>query len=117
MKGDTYCTHTPISVLGIAKIERRRSAAVTCAILAPAGPNRSRILSSLYRDERTAELPTYNVLTKNFLDHLLRPIEIKDFKKTLKPHQLAQIALSANDRMSSTLEDGTHRSSRQINLV
>ncbi|KAI0284243.1 hypothetical protein BGY98DRAFT_948646 [Russula aff. rugulosa BPL654] len=82
------------------------SAAVTCAVLAPAGPNRSRILSSLCRDERTAELPTYSVLTKMFLDHILRPIEIKEFEKTLKPHQLAQIALSTNDRLSSTLEDG-----------
>jgi COP9 signalosome complex subunit 4 len=84
----------------------RRSAAVTCAVLAPAGPNRSRILSSLYRDERTAELPTYNILSKMFLDHILRPIEVKEFEKTLKPHQLAKIALSANDRLSSTLEDG-----------
>src|SRR5260370_17406824 len=41
-----------------------------------------------------------------FLDHILRPIEIKKFEKTLKPHQLAQIALSTNDRLSSTLEDG-----------
>ena len=30
-----------------------RSAAVTCAVLAPAGPNRSRVLASLCRDERT----------------------------------------------------------------
>ncbi|KAH9999852.1 hypothetical protein BJV77DRAFT_975072 [Russula vinacea] len=82
------------------------SAAVTCAVLAPAGPNRSRILSSLCRDERTAQLPTYSVLTKMFLDHILRPVEIKEFEKTLKPHQLAQIALSTNDRLSSTLEDG-----------
>ncbi|KAH9045432.1 hypothetical protein EDB85DRAFT_1906596 [Lactarius pseudohatsudake] len=82
------------------------SAAVTCAVLAPAGPNRSRILSSLYRDERTAELPTYNILSKMFLDHILRPIEVKEFEKTLKSHQLAKIALSANDRLSSTLEDG-----------
>jgi COP9 signalosome complex subunit 4 len=93
-------------VLCIIETKRRRPAAVTCAVLAPAGPNRSRILSSLCRDERTAELPTYSVLTKMFLDHILRPIEIKEFEKTLKPHQLAQIALSTNDRLSSTLEDG-----------
>lgn len=88
------------------KTESRRSAAVTCAVLAPAGPNRSRILSSLCRDERTVELTTYSVLSKMFLDHILRPAEIKVFEKTLKPHQLAQIALSTNDRLSSTLGDG-----------
>ena len=45
------------------------SAAVTCAVLAPAGPNRSRVLASLCRDERTSELPTFNILSKMFLDH------------------------------------------------
>nr|GAT59451.1 constitutive photomorophogenic 8 [Mycena chlorophos] len=77
------------------------SAAVTCAVLAPAGPNRSRVLASLYRDERTLELPTYNVLSKMFLDHILRSAEIKSFEATLKPHQLAKIAISSNDRLAS----------------
>ncbi|KAF8639949.1 hypothetical protein AX17_001199 [Amanita inopinata Kibby_2008] len=76
-------------------------AAVTCGVLAPAGPNRSRILASLYRDERTIELPTYNILSKMFLDHILRPNEVKKFEATLKPHQLAKIAISSNDRLSS----------------
>jgi COP9 signalosome complex subunit 4 len=78
---------------------------VTCAVLAPAGPNRSRILASLYRDERTADLPTYNILSKMFLDHILRPAEVKEFEKTLKPHQLAKIAISSNDRLSSSGQD------------
>ncbi|KAJ7068304.1 hypothetical protein C8F01DRAFT_1117685 [Mycena amicta] len=77
------------------------SAAVTCAVLAPAGPNRSRVLASLYRDERTLDLPTYNVLSKMFLDHILRSAEIKSFEATLKPHQLAKIAISSNDRLAS----------------
>jgi len=76
-------------------------AAVTCAVLAPAGPNRSRVLASLYRDERTLDIPTYNILSKMFLDHILRPAEIKDFEKTLKPHQLAKLAISSNDRLAS----------------
>ncbi|ETW83961.1 hypothetical protein HETIRDRAFT_62610 [Heterobasidion irregulare TC 32-1] len=80
------------------------SAAVTCAVLAPAGPNRSRILASLYRDERTAELPTFNILSKMFLDHILRPAEVKEFEKILKPHQLAKIALSTNDRLASAIQ-------------
>ncbi|KAJ6613411.1 hypothetical protein B0H10DRAFT_227968 [Mycena sp. CBHHK59/15] len=80
-------------------------AAVTCAVLAPAGPNRSRILASLYRDERTIELPTYNILSKMFLDHILRSAEIKTFEGTLKPHQLAKIAISSNDRLASSGQD------------
>lgn len=81
-----------------------RSAAVTCSVLAPAGPNRSRVLASLYRDERTIDLPTYNILSKMFLDHILRSAEVKEFEKTLKPHQLARIAISSNDRLASVTE-------------
>ncbi|KDQ21039.1 hypothetical protein BOTBODRAFT_27058 [Botryobasidium botryosum FD-172 SS1] len=77
------------------------SAAVTCAVLAPAGPNRSRILASLCRDERTADLPNHTILTKMFLDHILRPAEVKGFEATLKSHQLARIAQSSNDRLAS----------------
>jgi len=80
------------------------SAAVTCAVLAPAGPNRSRVLASLCRDERTAELPTFNILQKMFLDRILRSAEIKDFEGTLKPHQLAKVALSSNDRLASAVQ-------------
>ncbi|KAK7470607.1 hypothetical protein VKT23_002031 [Stygiomarasmius scandens] len=87
--------------------ERRHMllAAVTCAVLAPAGPNRSRVLASLYRDERSAELPTYNILSKMFFDHILRSAEIKEFEATLKPHQLAKIAISSNDRLASATHD------------
>jgi len=74
-------------------------------VLAPAGPNRSRVLASLYRDERTADLPTYNILSKMFLDHILRPVEVKEFEKSLKPHQLAKIAISSNDRLASAGKD------------
>jgi len=79
---------------------------VTCAVLAPAGPNRSRVLASLYRDERSSELPTYNILSKMFLDHILRSAEVKEFEKTLKPHQLAKIAISSNDKLASTNDGG-----------
>ncbi|KIO17168.1 hypothetical protein M407DRAFT_175156, partial [Tulasnella calospora MUT 4182] len=62
------------------------SAAVTCAVLAPAGPNRSRLLASLCRDERTAQLSNYTILSKMFLEHILRPSEVKGFEESLKPH-------------------------------
>ncbi|KAJ7682768.1 hypothetical protein DFH06DRAFT_1314946 [Mycena polygramma] len=97
-----------LSYVGEIDEEERRHmlvAAVTCAVLAPAGPNRSRVLASLYRDERTIELPTYNILSKMFLDHILRSAEIKSFEATLKPHQLAKIAISSNDRLASSGQD------------
>jgi COP9 signalosome complex subunit 4 len=85
---------------GIFKI---RSAAVTCAILAPAGPGRSRVLASLYRDERSASLAHFTILTKMFLEQIIRPEEIKDFEATLRPHQLARIAVSSNDKSVAAL--------------
>ena len=81
-----------------------RSAAVTCAVLAPAGPSRSRMLASLCRDERTAQLPNHNILTKMFLDHILRPAEVKEFESSLKSHQLAKIGQSSNDRLASAAQ-------------
>ncbi len=81
--------YTTYFMLCIIEIECCKSVVVTCAVLVPAGPNCSRILSSLCCDEHTAELPTYSILTKMFLNHILCPIKIKEFEKTLKPHQLA----------------------------
>lgn len=65
------------------------------------------MLASLYRDERSAELPTYNILSKMFLDHILRPAEVKEFEGTLKSHQLARIAISSNDQLASAIDDGS----------
>ncbi|EPQ59495.1 hypothetical protein GLOTRDRAFT_136354 [Gloeophyllum trabeum ATCC 11539] len=103
-------------VADIDEEERRHmlSAAVTCAVLAPAGPNRSRVLASLCRDERTAELPTHNILSKMFLDRILRPAEVHEFEGTLKTHQLAKISISSNDRLASTADaDEDDSSSRE----
>ncbi|KZO97975.1 hypothetical protein CALVIDRAFT_512513 [Calocera viscosa TUFC12733] len=77
------------------------SAAVTCAVLAPAGPQRSRILATLYRDDRTQDLPSHTILSKMFLDHILRPSEVAGFEATLKSHQLAKIAQSSSDKAST----------------
>ncbi|KAH8830517.1 hypothetical protein DL96DRAFT_1813555 [Flagelloscypha sp. PMI_526] len=102
-----------LSYVGEIDEEERRymlSAAVTCAVLAPAGPNRSRVLASLYRDERTVDLVEYNILSKMFLDHILRPAEVKSFEANLKPHQLAKIAAeprSKHDADEKDPESGT----------
>ena len=65
--------------------------AATCTILAPAGPQRSRLLATLYKDERSAKLPNFSVLEKMFMDRLLRPEEVEAFASTLAVHQKAQL--------------------------
>lgn len=66
--------------------------AIKCAILAPAGPTRSKALGRLYKDERAAGLEEYGILEKMFLDRLLVPGEVDKFAKGLQPHQLATTA-------------------------
>ena len=66
------------------------SAAITCAVLAPAGPQRARQLGKLYKDDRSADTPEYSILEKIFLDRLLSPAEVSAFASTLKDHQLAK---------------------------
>ncbi|CAI8600428.1 unnamed protein product [Vicia faba] len=65
------------------------SAAVTCTILAGAGPQRSRVLATLYKDERCSKLKIYPILQKVYLERILRRPEIDAFAEELKPHQKA----------------------------
>lgn len=39
-----------------------------------------------------------------FLDHILRPAEVKEFESSLKTHQLAKIGQSSNDRLASAAQ-------------
>ena len=65
------------------------SMAIKCAILAPAGPPRSRVLNRLYKDERSANLDEFSMLEKMFLDRLVMPAEAEKFSQGLAPHQKA----------------------------
>lgn len=68
------------------------AAAVRCAVLAPAGPQRSRTLATLYKDDRIASVEEFGILEKMFLDRLLNPEEVAAFSERLAPHQLALMA-------------------------
>lgn len=81
-----------ISMLSVIAEEERLhtlAMAIKCAILAPAGPPRSRVLGRLYKDERSSGLEEYGILEKIFLDRLLAPAEVAKFAEGLQQHQLA----------------------------
>lgn len=59
-------------------LQEALSAAVTCCILAPAGPQRSRVLANLYKDERVSRLPSFSFLEKVFFERILRRQEVSD---------------------------------------
>lgn len=68
------------------------AAAIICAVLAPAGPQRSRTLARLYKDDRATSVEVFSILEKMHLDRLLTPEEVTAFSQKLQPHQLAKTA-------------------------
>ena len=61
-------------------LEQALSAAVVCCILAAAGPQRSRMLATLYKDERIGRLPSFGFLEKVFFERILRKHEVKLYR-------------------------------------
>jgi COP9 signalosome complex subunit 4 len=62
-------------------------ASLTCAMLAPAGPQKARILTSLHKDPRTHSLEHFEVLDKMFLGKIIKRPDVQKFEDSLKPHQ------------------------------
>lgn len=73
-----------------ADLDAALSAAVTCAVLAPPGPARTRILAGLGRDERAARLPLSGVLSSVRSQRLLTREDAAALDKALTmPHHRA----------------------------
>jgi COP9 signalosome complex subunit 4 len=66
--------------------------ALNCTILASAGKQRSRLLATLFKDERCQKLPGYSILEKMYLDRIIRSHQVKEFESILLPHQKATTA-------------------------
>lgn len=63
--------------------------AVTCAILAPAGPNKSAMLTTLYKDERTRHIENFEILDKIFNEKVISTETKEKFENSLEEHQKA----------------------------
>jgi COP9 signalosome complex subunit 4 len=66
--------------------------ALICTVLASAGQQRSRMLGTLFKDERCQNLPAFNILEKMYLERIIRKSELKEFEDLLQPHQKALTA-------------------------
>lgn len=53
------------------------------------GQQRSRMLATLFKDERCQQLPAYSILEKMYLDRIIRRSELQEFGNLLQPHQKA----------------------------
>ena len=63
--------------------------ATICTILAAAGQPRSRMLATLYKDERCQSSSCFNILEKMYLDRLIKKSELTEFETLLQAHQKA----------------------------
>jgi COP9 signalosome complex subunit 4 len=77
------------SVIGDVHATEALNYSITCAILAPAGPRRSRVLAILYSDERTRSLPVFPMLENIHMGRLLKTSQVDLFRPTLREHQMA----------------------------
>ncbi|KAK2580734.1 hypothetical protein KPH14_011362 [Odynerus spinipes] len=75
--------------------------ALICTVLASAGQQRSRMLATLFKDERCQQLPAYSILEKMYLDRIIRRSELQEFEALLQPHQKA----CTIDGLGSTILD------------
>lgn len=87
--------YNELSYKAIIHEEERMTAlknAMICTILASAGQQRSRMLATLYKDERCQQLPAFNIVEKMYLDRLIKRSELQEFESLLQPHQKALTA-------------------------
>ena len=86
-------SHLPLSEMREADLLNMLERAAKCAILAPAGPARARVMASLCRDERVLEGQidprTTNMLNRMFTERFVSPEDAQSFEAALETHQRA----------------------------
>jgi len=60
---------------------------LTCALLAPAGQQKARILSTIHKDIRSSKLGHYELLDKFFLGKIIKRPDVREFEESLAAHQ------------------------------
>jgi len=63
--------------------------ATNCAILAKAGQQRSRILATLYKDERCRQVNNWDMLASTYQERIIRGPQVKKFAEGLATHHTA----------------------------
>ncbi|ESP04025.1 hypothetical protein LOTGIDRAFT_203414 [Lottia gigantea] len=84
--------YNELSYKAIVADEERMTAlknALICSVLASAGQQRSRMLATLFKDERCQQLPAFNILEKMYLDRIIRGSDLQEFESLLQAHQKA----------------------------
>jgi COP9 signalosome complex subunit 4 len=91
--------------------------AVTCAILASPGTQRSRLLTLLYKDERSRLLEHFDLLEKMYLERFIKMSEVKKFEEGLQPHQKGNTAEGYSVLQKAVLEHNVLALSKIYNNI
>jgi len=93
-------------------------AGVICGLLMRAGPQRSRLLATFYKDERTKQLPIFPILEKMFLERLLTKEDVNFLDETLKPHQKSSLGAGEPTILErATIENNIFSASKVYNNI
>lgn len=98
-------------------LEQFLTMAITCTILAAAGPQRSRMLATLYKDERCSKLPLYPFLEKVYMERILQKAEVDRFAEGLAQHQLAKLPDGSTVLERSVTEHNLEAASKLYNSI
>ncbi|CAL2042201.1 CBN-CSN-4 protein [Caenorhabditis brenneri] len=63
--------------------------AIVCVLLAKPGPQRSRLLTIIFKDDRAPNCPSFEIIAKMFLTKVIHKDELEEFEQQLAPHQRA----------------------------
>ncbi|XP_061196237.1 COP9 signalosome complex subunit 4-like [Saccostrea echinata] len=91
--------------------------ALICTVLASAGQQRSRMLATLFKDERCTQLPAYNILEKMYLDRIIRSSDLQEFAALLRPHQKAVTADGSSILDRAVIEHNLLSASKLYNNI
>ncbi|CAO4375906.1 unnamed protein product [Caenorhabditis nigoni] len=61
--------------------------AIVCVLLAKPGPQRSRLLTIIFKDERAPNCPSFEIIAKMYLTKVIHKDELEEFESQLQPHQ------------------------------
>eukprot|EP01024_Parvocaulis_polyphysoides_P021104 TRINITY_DN1999_c1_g1_i3.p3 TRINITY_DN1999_c1_g1~~TRINITY_DN1999_c1_g1_i3.p3 ORF type:complete len:265 (+),score=38.40 TRINITY_DN1999_c1_g1_i3:385-1179(+) len=96
--------HTGGVVISQSDMMKALQSAVVCTILANAGPQRNRMLATLYKDERAAQIPQFKFLEKMFMERMIAQSELQQFQQLLKEHQRAILSDGSTVLESAVLQ-------------
>ena len=110
-------SHSPPSLVTPADALTSLQHAVTCAILAKPSPSRTRILSLLYQDERTHQLPHQLLLSTVYRGRVAPHSQVLAFESMLAEHQKAETSAGMTVVRASLMEHNIAAMSRRYRNV